>query len=274
MTVHAAGSGAGAPGGSPDAAGRPGRDAEARERAARLERRFELPMLAAALLTIPALALESLPPDTFWRGAAVALNWLIWGAFTLELMVMLRVAPSRGRWLREHPLEVAIVLFTAPFLPASFQATRLFRLLRLLRLMAAVKFARAVLSPQGLPFVALLSTLVVIAGGTAFSVVERGQTLTAWDGVWWAVTTVTTVGYGDIAPKTAVGRAIAVVVMLVGIGFVALLTATAAQRLMARGEAARSGDGPPADSAPTLETIDRRLQRLEQLLEDRLDRGR
>jgi Ion channel len=45
-----------------------------------------------------------------------------------------------------------------------------------------------------------------------------------WDGVWWAVTTMTTVGYGDITPRTNYGRVVAIVVMLVGIGFIALLT--------------------------------------------------
>jgi voltage-gated potassium channel len=49
--------------------------------------------------------------------------------------------------------------------------------------------------------------------------------VSAWDGVWWAVTTVSTVGYGDITPTTDGGRAIAITVMLVGIGFVAILTA-------------------------------------------------
>jgi voltage-gated potassium channel len=50
--------------------------------------------------------------------------------------------------------------------------------------------------------------------------------------VWWAITTVTTVGYGDSYPRTTGGRIIAIVVMLVGIGFVAILTAAAADRFM------------------------------------------
>ena len=244
-----------------------------RERAAELERRFELPMLLAALLTIPALALEAQAPGSVWREIATGLNWLIWGAFALELAVMLRVVPSRTAWLRGHPLEVAVVLFTAPFLPAPLQATRVFRLLRLLRLVAAVKFARRILSPQGLPFVALLSALVVVAGGTAFAVIERELELSAWDGVWWAITTVTTVGYGDITPGTGAGRAIAVVVMLVGIGFVALLTAAAAQRFVRQGDTTRPPEPPASDGAVTLEDVDRRLRRIERLIEEALDRG-
>jgi voltage-gated potassium channel len=72
----------------------------------------------------------------------------------------------------------------------------------------------------------------VLGGGAAFAAVEKSQHLSAWDGVWWAITTVTTVGYGDIKPHTDEGRVIAMVVMTVGIGFVALFTAAAAERFM------------------------------------------
>jgi hypothetical protein len=52
------------------------------------------------------------------------------------------VVPDRGRWLRTHPLEVALVVLTPPFLPSSLQALRAFRLLRVLRLIAVVPYAR------------------------------------------------------------------------------------------------------------------------------------
>ncbi len=56
--------------------------------------------------------------------------------------------------------------------------------------------------------------------------------MSAWDGVWWAVTTMTTVGYGDLSPQTNVGRVIGIVVMLFGIGFLAMLTGAVAQRFL------------------------------------------
>ena len=77
-----------------------------------------------------------------------------------------------------------------------------------------------------------MTVLVVLGGGALFTEVERTQDLSAWDGLWWAVTTATTVAYGDISPETDGGRAIAIAVMVVSIGFVAMLTAAIAQRFI------------------------------------------
>src|SRR4029079_6524522 len=60
------------------------------------------------------------------------------------------------------------------------------------------------------------------------ALVDSGDFPSTWDGIWWAMVTVTTVGYGDIYPKTIDGRIIAMVVMLFGIGFLSVLTATVA----------------------------------------------
>ncbi len=189
-------------------------------------------MLVAALLVLPTIIIQQSDLGRMWQVLADVLDWLIWGAFATELAVMLAVVPNRLRWLRENPLEVLIVVFTPPFLPTTLQAARLLRLLRLARLFLIVKRARRVFSTEGLRYATLIVILVVIGGGTAFSVVEPKQHISAWDGVWWAVETVTTVGYGDIYPKTTAGRMIAIVVMASGIGFVALFTGALAQRFL------------------------------------------
>lgn len=202
------------------------------ERWKEVERRFEYPLLFAALLVIPAIAIEQSDVGEPFDTIAVVLNWTIWLAFLTELVVMLSIVPEKGRWLRDHPLDLAIVVLTPPFLPASMQAARAFRLLRLLRLFKAVGLLRRLLSTEGLRDAAVLALMTVLGGGAAFAAVEKDQDLSAWDGVWWAVTTVTTVGYGDVSPETDAGRVIAMAVMLIGIGFVALLTAAAAERFL------------------------------------------
>jgi voltage-gated potassium channel len=115
---------------------------------------------------------------------------------------------------------------------------------------------------EGLRDVAVFALLTVLGGGAAYSAVETDQDLTTWDGVWWAVvtvTTVTTVGYGDTFPQTDVGRGIAILVMLVGIGFVAVLTAAAAERFM-RG---REAEQQRAQLQERLDEIAARLAALE-----------
>ena len=105
--------------------------------------------------------------------------------------------------------------------------------------------------------------MTILGGGTAFASIEKAQDLSAWDGVWWAMTTVTTVGYGDLSPETDAGRVIAIVVMLTGIGFVAILTAAAAERFIANRRE-------PADERRELgEQLDEILRRL-----DAMDRER
>jgi hypothetical protein len=87
------------------------------DRAARIERRFEVPIVIGALLVIPILVAERTSPGEPWETLAAVGNWLIWLLFLAEVVVMLAVVPDRWRWLRAHPLEVAIVVLT-PTIPA------------------------------------------------------------------------------------------------------------------------------------------------------------
>jgi voltage-gated potassium channel len=202
------------------------------ERAERMQRRLEIPLVIAALLTIPAIAIDESRTGPTLHAIGAALNWVVWTAFLAEVVLMLRAVSDRGAWLRTHPLELAIVVLTPPFLPASLQAARVLRLLRVLRLFKGAMIARRLLSTEGVRDAGVLALVTVLGGGAAFAAVEKAQHLSAWDGVWWAITTVTTVGYGDEYPHTTGGRIIAIVVMLVGIGFIAVLTAAAAERFM------------------------------------------
>jgi len=67
-----------------------------------------------------------------------------------------------------------------------------------------------------------------LAGGAAYASLEKGAS--TWDGVRWAVSTMTTVGYGDEFPETTLGRILGMSLMLVGIGFIAVLTGAVAER--------------------------------------------
>jgi voltage-gated potassium channel len=195
------------------------------------ERRFAAPVLIAALLVPPVIVVEQSGAGESWRQIAGVANWLIWLVFALELVVLTAVAPDRLRWLAHHPLEVAIVLLTPPFLPASLQAARVLRLARLARLLRLAPLLRKLFSIDGVRYAAMLAVMTALGGGAAYAAAE-GSDVSTWDGVWWAITTMTTVGYGDLSPETDLGRVIALAVMLVGIGFVAVLTAAMAERFV------------------------------------------
>jgi voltage-gated potassium channel len=245
------------------------------ERSARIERAFEVPILIAALLVVPVIVVEQSGVAEPWRTIAGVLNWMIWSAFAAELVVMLAVVRDRWAWLRAHPIEAAVVLLTPPFLPASLQAARLLRLLRVIRLLALAKYARVVFSLEGVRYAFILATLTALGGGWAYSSIETANDATVWDGVWWAVSTMTTVGYGDEFPLTTLGRILGIGLMLLGIGFIAILTGAVAERFLAthieesEEQVTEELEQAEAEVLAELRAIMERLQVLEQRLSGR-----
>ena len=221
-------------------------------RSERIARRIEPLLIAATLLVVPVLLLQGSDLGEPWNTVAAVANWLIWLAFVAELVIMLAVVPNRRRWLSDHLLDVAIVIFTPPFASALVQSLRLLRLLRL------APAARATFSLAGVKYAALLAVLTTVVGGQAFADAEGTSSA---EGLYWALTTVTTVGYGDPSPQTTMAKVVAVVVMLVGIGFLAILTGAIAQRFIApREDAITRGDRELHDK---LDAVAERLDRLE-----------
>lgn len=196
----------------------------------RWARRFDLPVVLAALATVPLLVFErrhlGAPAPTLLRVG----DWLVWTVFAVEAVVMTAVAPSKPGWLKDHPLDVAIVLLTIPVIPAAVQALRVLRLLRLLRLVRVGPLSRRVFSLSGLRYASFLALLAMLGGGTAFASVEKTS---LGNGIYWALSTMTTVGYGDYVPRTATGKAVAAVVMVLGVAFFAMITGAIAQRFLA-----------------------------------------
>ena len=116
--------------------------------------------------------------------------------------------------------------------------------------------------------IAVFTVAITIAGGILERLLDHKEYPTIGRGLWFALQTVTTVGYGDVTPRDSVGRWIAAVVMLSGIGFIAVITASATSALIesSRRRFAARAD---ADQARQLEEIGRRLARIEQALNPR-----
>ena len=116
------------------------------------------------------------------------------------------------------------------------------------------------------------TAVVVVVGGVLMRVLDGDEYPNIWVGMWWALQTVTTVGYGDVTPHRASGRIIAAFVMLEGIAFltivVAAITSTFVARAAKERDVAQAADEDAAEVRieARLDGIERRLDRLEQML--------
>jgi voltage-gated potassium channel len=147
------------------------------DREALAKRRFEIPMFVAALLVIPVIVIEESSAGYGLKVVGGVLNWLVWSAFLLEALTMLRFSEDRFAWIRLNPLEVAIVVFTPPFLPASLGALRLFRLLRVLGIAVLVREYRRLFSLDGVKGAAVIAGVAALGRGAIFSDVEKGHSM-------------------------------------------------------------------------------------------------
>jgi voltage-gated potassium channel len=115
------------------------------------------------------------------------------------------------------------------------------------------------------------TSIVVVGGGVLIRLVDHREYPNVWVGMWWALQTVTTVGYGDVTPKELSGRVIGVFVMLQGIAFLAIITAAITSTFIARAQTERaraSADetAHDAEAEARFEQLDQRLDRLESML--------
>jgi voltage-gated potassium channel len=151
-------------------------------------------------------------------------QWISWIAFAVDLLIGLITSEKKIKFLVHHPLEVITVLL--PFL-------------RPLRLLRVISFGTLLIQKVavGRQFaitlkVFLSSILLAYIGAVQITITERGvegsNIKNFGDGLWWAITTVTTVGYGDRFPTTPTGRVLAVCLMLVGISLMGVITASVA----------------------------------------------
>ena len=165
----------------------------------------------------------------FWLEAVM---WATWGIFAVDYLANLWLAPDRGSWFVRNLHELLIVAL--PF----------FRPLRLLRLVTLLSVLHRTLGDtlrgRVVTYVVGSATMLVFVGALAVLDVEQSapeaKILTFGDALWWAITTITTVGYGDMYPVTPLGRMVAAALMMSGIAVLGVVTASIASWLVQRVE--------------------------------------
>jgi voltage-gated potassium channel len=225
-----------------------------------VENAFLVPTLIASALVVPVVVIYDSQLGPEWKTAGVVLNWVSWLVFLAYSAAMLAVVPSRRRWIADHPLDILITILTPPFLTVLAP-------IRLLRLVALVRLApvlRRLFTARGLNYTAAAAGIVVLASGAAFSALEPGRTVA--EGVYLSIVTMTTLG--SEVPVGVPAKILSVVVVIVGTGFVAILTGAIAQRFLEpeiEEEAAEQEDVMLTE----LRALGERLERIERALRSR-----
>ncbi len=204
-----------------------GVDAGENERARYWAARLELPMMLV-VLWIPIqwyMEVQGVLSHAASRGG----DWAVWMTFVLETSILTVLVDDKRRYLLHNWLNLFVILAGLPLIWDITPLAGLLRSLRLLLLLGLLlRFSstlRGILAHNRLGATLGISMAVIILAGMLMAAIEPSVT-SAWNGIWWAWVTVTTVGYGDIVPVTPAGKLFGALLILLGVGLFSLMTAS------------------------------------------------
>ncbi len=204
-------------------------------------RYFDIVLLVAILASVGVVMVESMPSvEGEWRGLLRVLEWFFTILFTVEYFLRLVAVGRPAKYAFSFYGVVDLLAILPTYLSLFIVGTqtlvviralrllRVFRVLKLTRFVGEAQMLREALRASGrkiLIFIGTVITMVVIIGSVMYLVegAENGFTSIPRS-IYWAIVTMTTVGYGDIAPQTDLGRFLASIVMLIGYGIIAVPT--------------------------------------------------
>ncbi|MBN0048927.1 potassium channel family protein [Streptomyces actuosus] len=228
------------------------------QRLRRWEQRTGGWLIALAMVYLAAYAVPILAPalPSTWRRTAATVTFAIWALLAVEFVLRLVLAGSRWTFLKVRLFDVATLLLP-PLRPLRL-VTIIFMVVR--RNASTLGRVRVRLGT----YVAACTALLLFLSSLTILDVERRNpdaTITTFgDALWWSITTVTTVGYGDLYPTTTEGRLIAIALMVGGIALAGLVTATLASWFMDRFSELRATEAQTTSEIAVLTEEVRRLR--------------
>jgi voltage-gated potassium channel len=227
---------------------------------------FELPMILLAIWILVEwyLSAKGIYPATLDR----ITNWSIWLFFVLETVVLTSLVENKLRYLRSNWMNLLIISAGVPVLwggGAQAAALRTLRLLLMFPLLLSTSDSvRKILTRNYLGTTLLVALAFTLMSGLLIAGIDPAIE-TVWEGLWWAWVTVATVGYGDIVPQSMAGKVFGAVVILFGVGFFSLLTASFSAYFVSRGEIEIEEE--EVEEIYRLKDIVRRIEVMEQTLQ-------
>lgn len=159
---------------------------------------------------------------------------IIWITFTLDYIVRLFHAENKREFIKHNILD-SLAIIPVPIL-SLFINSQVVGFLRLFRVLAFLDELRdgfkIFMKHRGVAYAVYILIITIVGASLGIYFVENGTTVTSLsDAFWWSIVTTTTVGYGDISPKTGIGRMIAVTLMLTGVCVFGIVMSAVAQIL-------------------------------------------
>ena len=232
------------------------------------ERATEWPLTGAAVVFLAAYAWEVLAnAQGGAKDAAELVIDAVWVLFGVDYLVRLALASSRSRWFLHHLPDLAVI------------ALPILRPLRLLRLVTLVgimqRSAGTALRGRITLYTAGSAALLIFTSALATLDAERhepGSSIRSFgQALWWALTTIPTIGYGDTVPASTQGRFIAALLMIGGVALIGVVTATLASWIVSLGEEenAEQEAATQAQVAALQQQVSELSERIDRLLEER-----
>ncbi|MEG0255921.1 MULTISPECIES: potassium channel family protein [Lactobacillales] len=195
-------------------------------------KKYDLLIIILAIISITFVLLDFISVLNLNESPYSEIDNFILLVFTIDYVVRFVKAENKWHFFKLNIFDlIAIIPFNSIF--SFFRISRVFRIARLTKILRLTRLvgitgklqsrSKRLFHTNGLNYLIYVSIALILFSSMLYSLAEN---VSFMDSIWWALTTTTTVGYGDISPQTAIGRIAAIILMILGIGFIGMLTSS------------------------------------------------